>query len=218
MDRHPRVRLVVVTGGSHLQSRSRILGEAIASRIQSRLATERADVGIDTLVPEFGAAQRRQGVTARVEQTLQQIEHADLLVVVTPVYKGSYTGHFKHLFDLVDAGALVGTPVALAATGGGERHALMVEHQLRPLFGFFRAQTLPTAVYASEAEFDGLAIRSQPLQARIDAVAAEAVSLARFAPAHHGGSADSVHMRELPVPMGAGLPSIPSSLQPEPEE
>ena len=77
---------------------------------------------------------------------------------------------------------------------------------------------LKVQLEASEAEFDGLAIRSQPLQARIDAVAAEAVSLARFAPAHHGGSADSVHMRELPVPMGAGLPSIPSSLQPEPEE
>lgn len=218
MDRHPRVRLVVVTGGSHLQSRSRILGEAIASRIQSRLATDKADVGIDTLVPEFGAAQRRQGVTARVEQALQQIEHADLLVVVTPVYKGSYTGHFKHLFDLLDAGALVGTPVALAATGGGERHALMVEHQLRPLFGFFRAQTLPTAVYASEAEFDGLAIRSQALLARVDAVAAEAAGVARFAPAVDGASSNSVHMRELPVPAWVRLPTMPSSPQPESEE
>jgi FMN reductase len=207
-----------VTGGSHLQSRSRILGEAIASRIQSRLATERVDVGIDTLVPEFGAAQRRQGVTARVEQALQQIEHAELLVVVTPVYKGSYSGHFKHLFDLVDAGALVGTPVALAATGGGERHALMVEHQLRPLFGFFRAQTLPTAVYASEAEFDGLAIRSQVVLARVDAVAAEAVGVARFAQAVNGAPSNSVHMRELSVPAWVRLPTMPSSPQRESEE
>lgn len=197
MDRQRRVRLVVVTGGSNAQSRSKILGEAIASRVQSRLATERVDLAIGPLVPEFGSALQRKGVTARGEQVLQQIEHAELLVVATPVYKVSYTGHFKHLFDLVDAGALVDTPVALAATGGGERHALMVEHQLRPLFGFFRAQTLPTAVYASEAEFEGLAVRSQALLERIDAVAAEAVSLAQFAAAIHGGPVDSVHIHEL---------------------
>jgi FMN reductase len=143
--------------------------------VQSRLATDRTDVEIGLLVPEFGAVQQRSQVTARVEHALQQIEQADLLVVVTPVYKGSYTGHFKHFFDLVDARALVGTPVALAATGGGERHALVVEHQLRPLFGFFQAQTLPTGVYASEAEFDGNAVCSRPLLERIEAVAAEAV-------------------------------------------
>jgi len=205
------VRLVVVTGGSSAPSRSKILGEAIASRIQSCLATERADVEIGPLVPEFGAVQQRKDVTARAERALRQIERAEMLVVVTPVYKGSYTGHFKHLFDLVDAGALVDVPVALAATGGGERHALMVEHQLRPLFGFFRAQTLPTAVYASEAEFEGLAVRSQALLARIEAVAAEAVSLARFAAAIHGGSSDSVHIHELGAPTQARLPTMPST-------
>ena len=43
--------------------------------------------------------------------------------------------------------------MALTATGGGPRHALVVEHALRPLFGFFAALTLPTAVYASDADF-----------------------------------------------------------------
>src|SRR4051812_32848402 len=124
------VRLVVVTGGERAHSRSRILGEAIAARVQSYLATERYDVEINALVPEFGAVRRRADLPVRVEQALRWIEHADLIVAVTPVYKGSYAGHFKHLFDLVDADALVGTPVALGAAGGGERHALMVEHQL----------------------------------------------------------------------------------------
>lgn len=181
MDPQRRARLVVVTGGGSAQSRSRILGEAIAARVQARLATERSDVEISALVPEFGAVQQRKNVPVRVEQALRRIEQADLLVAVTPVYQGSYAGHFKHLFDLVDAGALVGKLVALGATGGGERHALMLEHQLRPLFGFFRAHTLPTAVYASEAEFEGDEIGSQALLARIEALAAEAVNLASFA-------------------------------------
>lgn len=200
MNRQRRVRLVVVTGGASAQSRSRILGDAIAARVQSHLATDRVDVEIGVLVPEFGTVQQRRDVPARVEQALRRIEQADLLVAVTPVYKGSYTGHFKHLFDLVDPDALVGTPVALGAAGGGERHALMVEHQLRPLFGFFRAQTLPTAVYASEAGFDGFAIGSEALLARIEALAAEAVNLARFAAAVSGSSSDSVHNHDLLSP------------------
>src|SRR3982750_1305286 len=46
------------------------------------------------------------------------------------VYReGSSTGLFKPLFALVEAGALADKPVVLTATGGGPRHALVVEHQ-----------------------------------------------------------------------------------------
>ena len=78
-------------------------------------------------------------------------------MVGSPTYKGSYTGLFKHFFDLVDPSALRGKPILLTATGGGERHALIVEHQLRPLFGFFEAFALPTAIYATDKDFrDGV--------------------------------------------------------------
>ena len=41
----------------------------------------------------------------------------------------------------------------LAANGGSERHALMIDHQLRPLFSFFQARTLPLGVYATDKDF-----------------------------------------------------------------
>ncbi len=55
----------------------------------------------------------------------------------------------------------------LAATGGGERHALIVEHQLRPLFGFFEAFALPTAVYASDKDFVDGVLASEAIRARV---------------------------------------------------
>ncbi len=64
----------------------------------------------------------------------------------------------------------------LSATGGGEKHALVIEHQLRPLFGFFEAATLPTGVYASGADFASGVPASPPLLARIDR------AVAQFAP------------------------------------
>ena len=102
---------------------------------------------------------------------------ADLLIVAAPVFRGSYPGLLKHLFDLIDLNALVNTPVLLAATGGSERHALVLDHQLRPLFSFFQALTLPIGVYATEADFANYQITSEPLKARIRLAAERAAPL-----------------------------------------
>ncbi|TIX99332.1 MAG: FMN reductase, partial [Mesorhizobium sp.] len=98
----------------------------------------------------------------------------DVLVVGSPTFKGSYTGLFKHFFDLLDQSSLRGKPVILAATGGGDRHSLVVEHQLRPLFGFFEALTLPTAIYASDKDFANGVLVSEAIHARARQAVAEA--------------------------------------------
>ena len=99
---------------------------------------------------------------------MAEVTQADLLLIGSPTFKGSYPGLFKHFIDLIQPEALRGKPVLIAATGGGDRHALMVEHQLRPLFGFFMAHTLPTSVYASTADFLEYRVSAPALSARID--------------------------------------------------
>ena len=46
-------------------------------------------------------------------------------------------------------------------------HALILEHQLRPLFGFFQALTLPIGVYASDADFLDYQLASDEVRSRI---------------------------------------------------
>lgn len=98
-------------------------------------------------------------------------------MVGTPVYRASYTGALKHLFDLVDYRALAGKTVLLAAAGGSPYHGLVLEHQLRPLFGFFGAVTVPTGVYGSPDDFIGAEIVGSAITDRISRAATEAVSL-----------------------------------------
>lgn len=88
-----------------------------------------------------------------LQDAITRVTTADLLVVATPVYKGSYTGLLKLFVDLLGQDELIDVPVVLAATGGNDLHSLVIEHELRPLFGFFRAHTLPHAVYARGADF-----------------------------------------------------------------
>ena len=107
------------------------------------------------------------------------IETADVLVVASPVYRASFTGLFKHLFDFVDQYALVDTPVILAATGGSERHALIIDHQFRPLFSFFQALTLPLGVFAHDSDFTDYRISSPRLRERLEKAVAKALPLIR---------------------------------------
>ncbi|WP_308291845.1 FMN reductase [Microbacterium jejuense] len=161
------LRVVGVSGSLQEPSRTTALVRAILAGVADRAAAETELVEVAALGPGFAGALRREDVAPEVERALQAIESADLLVAASPVYRASFTGLFKHLFDFVGQYDLVGTPVLLAATGGGERHALIIEHQLRPLFGFFQALTLPIGVYASNSDFTDYRLSSPDVARRV---------------------------------------------------
>lgn len=119
-----------------------------------------AQSGLDYVVydvEDFGAslatARSVNDLDPSARKIIRTIIEAEAVVIGSPTYKGSYTGLFKHVLDLLDPSDLRGKPVILTATGGGDRHSLMVEHQLRPLFAFFEAFVTPTAIYASGRDF-----------------------------------------------------------------
>ena len=176
-------RVVAVSGSLHEPSKTTALVRAIAAAIAERAEVEVRLIELTDIGPDLAGALRRDQLPPRVEEQLRAIETADLLIVGSPVYRASFTGLFKHLFDFVGQYELVGKPVLLAATGGGERHALIIEHQLRPLFAFFQALTLPLGVYASDTDFDGYDIDSDVLRSRIALAADRALPLVGYAAA-----------------------------------
>lgn len=148
-----RPRLVGLSANIQRPSKTRTLVDAIVHEASTRGPIDARVFDFVDAGTGLGAAWTRDQLSLPARRLVEAIETADGLVVGSPVYKGSFTGLFKHLFDLIDPAALIGKPVAIAATGGGPRHALVVEHSFRPLFGFFGALQVPVAVYASDAEF-----------------------------------------------------------------
>lgn len=175
----PALRVVVVNGSPSERSKTMGLVDVVLETLAKLLTIESSRVDVYRLGPGFTGAVEREDVTAEVEAELRLAEQADLLIAATPVFRGSYPGMFKHFFDLVDQYALANKPVLLAATGGGEHHALVLEHALRPLFGFFQALTVPVAIFASAGDFDGTLLLNHRVHGRIQIALADVVDLLR---------------------------------------
>jgi len=135
------LKVVALVGSptSSATSRTLLLVRHLLASLQQRVHASVELVELAPIARSLGQSLSRDEAGPEVEQALQSIEAAELLVVAAPVYRGSYPGLFKHLVDFVGLEALVDTPVLLAATGGSERHALVIDHQLRPLFSLCHA-------------------------------------------------------------------------------
>lgn len=190
-----KFKVVAVSGSVQRPSRTLVLVEQLLAALAEVLPIDVHLITLEELAPAIGGTSYRDQLPGRVQAELAAIESADVLVVGSPVYRGSYTGLFKHLFDLVHHETLIDVPVLLAATGGSDRHALVIDHQLRPLFSFFQARTLPLGVYASEQDFSGHEITSQALRDRI------ALAVARALPLLSASAADD--LRTAPVAQAA---------------
>jgi FMN reductase len=166
------LQVVVVNGSPTAQSKTMGLADLVTSTLADLLPDEvpvevhRVDAY--RLGPGLTAATCRAEVSAEVERELQLIEQADVLVAASPVYRASYSAMFKHVFDLVEQYALANKPVVLVATGGSDRHALVIEHALRPLFGFFQAATAPVGYYANSGDFDGTLVLNAEVYSRVE--------------------------------------------------
>lgn len=171
------LQVVVVNGSPSEKSKTMGLVDVVLDTLRATRPIRVHRIDVYRLGPSFTGVTDREDAPADIEAVLRLAESADLLIAATPVFRGSYTGLFKHFFDLIDQYALANKLVLLAATGGGDHHALVLEHALRPLFGFFQAMTVPVAVFASSGDFDGTILLNPRVYGRIEMALDDVASL-----------------------------------------
>lgn len=161
------LRVAVVNGSPSATSKTAALAALVTDTLAGILPVEVEKIDVYSLGSAFTQATTREDLPPEVEERYRAVEDADLLIAATPVFRASYTGMFKHFFDLTGQYALANTPVLLLATGGSDRHAMVIDHQMRPLFAFFQALTLPVGIYANTGEFDGNIILNPEVYSRV---------------------------------------------------
>jgi FMN reductase len=173
------VRLVVVSAGTGNPSSTRQLTDRIAQKSLDLLeqAGQPATAGTIELGPlavDTARAALAGFPGEELQAAIDSLAAADAIIAATPVYKAGMSGLFKTFLDVLDNDLIVAKPVLLAATGGTPRHALVIDDQMRPLFAYMRALTLPTSVYAAPEDWG-----TSDLGRRIERAATELVVLAR---------------------------------------
>lgn len=171
------LKILGLSGNVKRPSRTASVVRSIVSAAEKHFDIEGRVIELVDAAPVLFRALRADQLDQEGRDIIDAVEDADILVVGSPVYRASYTGALKHLFDLVDFRALTGKRVIIAATGGTPLHGLVTEHQFRPLFGFFNALTVPTAVYATEADFTGHELTSPVVVERIERAVTELAQL-----------------------------------------
>src|SRR3954467_9570523 len=163
------ISVVGVSGSPTAPSRTTALVTEVAETFALSLGGTATVVELAPLLGELGQGPFRGDIGPNARAALETVEKADLIVVGSPAYRATYTGLFKLFFDHIGQYALVDKPIVLTATGGSDRHALLVEHQMRPLFGFFQALTLPLGIFATSEDLAGYELQSVDVRDRIGA-------------------------------------------------
>ena len=174
-------KLMVVSAGLGQPSSTRLLADRLAGA--ARGAAEDRGVELEVEVVELRelahdlTAHLLTGFpSATLRGVLERVAAADGVVAVSPIFSASYNGLFKMFFDVLEDGALAGTPVVIAATAGTARHSLALEHALRPLFSYLKAVVVPTAVFAAAEDWGSGGVE-RALGERIDRAAHEIAEL-----------------------------------------
>ena len=173
--------IVGLSGNITSPSKTRSLVQSALDLAVAQVEAETRLLELADFGEDLGRARRVTDLTPEAQANVQRLLSADALIVASPIYKASYTGLFKHLIDLLDPASLKRKPILVAATGGGEKHALAVEHQLRPLFAFFEARVLSTAVHVSDKDFTDGGLTGEASLARLSSAVDE---LADIFPTH----------------------------------
>lgn len=170
--------IAVVTAGLSDPSSTRLLADLLADAV-SKASSEPVKTELIELRPLAHALADNLVTgfaTGDLAAALKTVSEADAVIAVTPVFSASYSGLFKTFFDVLETGALDGTPVLIAATAGTARHSLVLEHALRPLFSYLHAVVVPTGVFAASEDW-GSGGAGGDLRRRVDRAARELAGL-----------------------------------------
>lgn len=91
--------------------------------------------------------------TGDTKKVIDIVTSADFYIIGTPIFQGSITGALKNLFDLVSPKDFRHKVMGFVASGGTYQHYLVIENQLKPIAGYFRAFVAPGFVYAHNDHF-----------------------------------------------------------------
>ena len=203
-------RITVLSAGLGEPSSSRLLADQLAAAAEHRLADGGFEVKVEVVeLRDLAVDIANNFVTGyaapRLADVIAGVEATDGIIAVSPVFSASYSGLFKSFIDVLDPKSLDGKAVLLGATGGTDRHQMVLEYAMRPLFSYLRTRMAATAVFAGPQDWGNTDDGGSPLSSRIDRAAAEfAALLAGEQPGRKPAALESLPFEQLLAGISGG--------------
>ena len=154
--------VVTVVGNPRPASRTAAAAASVAELLASELGTPyRMDELIDlvTFAPAiFQGELAADEEQAALESAVDLVSSASVIVVATPVYKGSYTGLLKSFLDVLRPQALAGAVVVPVTVSAAASHKLLADQHLRPVLAELGASVPVPGVILEERDLEDLQV------------------------------------------------------------
>ncbi|GAA3320370.1 FMN reductase [Arthrobacter ramosus] len=175
-------RITVLSAGLGVPSSSRLLADQLAASAKRQLGDAGYEVRVDVVeLRDLAVDIANNFVTGyaapRLAEVIAGVEDSDGIIAVTPVFSASYSGLFKSFIDVLDPKSLDGKAVLLGATGGTDRHQMVLDYAMRPLFTYLRTRITQTSVFAGPQDWGNADDGASPLSVRVDRAAGELARL-----------------------------------------
>jgi FMN reductase len=175
-------RITVLSAGLGVPSSSRLLADQLAASAERHLAAAGFAVRVEVVeLRELAVDIANNFVTGyaapRLAEVITGVQDSDGLIAVTPVFSASYSGLFKSFIDVLDPKSLEGKAVLLGATGGTDRHQMVLDYAMRPLFSYLRTRTAATGVFAGPQDWGHADDGGSSLSERVDRAGRELAGL-----------------------------------------
>ncbi|MBQ0139886.1 MAG: NADPH-dependent FMN reductase [Kurthia sp.] len=147
------VKALLINGSNTVQSRLTGVQQEVESKLQQRgIGTEVLYVhqlpAQDLILANFAS-------TAIVE-AVEKVEKSDIIVLLTPIYKASFTGILKTFLDLLPQKAFVNKLIVPVAIGGSIGHLLAIDYALKPVATALGATHITQTVYVVDQQVERL--------------------------------------------------------------
>jgi len=181
------IRLLALSAGLSTPSSTRMLADQLTREASAALGADGSAVEVTTIelreyAHDLTDALLTRFPSERLSMVIEQVRAADAVVAVTPIFNVGPAGLFKTFFDALDIELWKEKPVLVGATAGTARHSLAIDYAIRPMFGYLKADLVPTSVFAASADFgadtEGQA-DVQPLAVRVRRAAGELATMLR---------------------------------------
>ena len=154
--------VVTVVGNPRPASRTAAAAASVAELLASELGTPyRLDELVDlvTFAPAIFQGERAsEEERAALESAVELVSSASVVVVATPVYKGSYTGLLKSFLDVLHSQALTGAVVVPVTASAAPSHKLLADQHLRPVLAELGASVPVPGVILEERDLEDLQV------------------------------------------------------------